>query len=506
MAGDFGRCPKCGGVCGPANGQQYAAHLSDSVEVLCTGGNRSGKSLWEVANAVFHITGRYPDWFPVELRRMPGLTDEKRAIRWRLLAPTYEKGINDVIWPIFLALLPRSMRVDPKRNSQGGFTLAGFPNGAELSFLTYSQPVKYAAGWHGDGASFDEPPDQKVYYTETLRGLLDLNGVSNLAMTPVRTIVWVDKMFTRLARSEKVYPRSGPYTTKPAHFKFDLDDNPTILDARKAHWRDRLDKDEIASRVTGETIAQQYLVLRQWDDRRHVAAPAVMKVLGGQTYIEDSAWATANEAGESGWAPVSLYMVLDPHDAKAQVITWHAVWPPGPDGVTCKKRTVAELADGTLSTIDEAAQAVKNIEQQIGIPKIRTIDPNFGPKRYGNTGRTVMQEWILSGQKIGWPLYFTPGKDAVEVGHNEVRRWLVSMAPDGSAEWAVCANCPSVIDAARYGSYTGNYDLDKKSPFKDWLDNLRYFALSRPRFWDPQEHNAPSDWEDSYVPDPEVGG
>ncbi len=510
-ADGLAECPGCGQPCEPTRGQQYAAAMSDSIEILASGGNRSGKSKFLVWRWCLDLTGDYPDWYPQQFRLFPGETHQ-RPVKLRLLAPTYEKGINDVIWPLFMELLPRSMRIDPRRNSQGGITLAAFPNGAEESFLTYSQPVKYLEGWHGHGAGFDEPPDNKAYYTATMRGLLDLNGRSILAITPIKTCAWVDKRFMRV-RPRETYKNSGPYTTMPARFSFDLSDNPTVREERKEHFEDLLDPEERASRIKGDLIAQNYLVLRRWDDRLHVDSAPVIQVVNGRTFIKDELYKApsdrlarpegAADLPGDGWAPVTLYMFVDPHDAKPQAIIWLAVWPPGPLGVS-KKRLIRHLFDPSTTTFDQAVKLVKEIEQEIGLPELRIMDPNFGWSPYANTGLLCHQEWAAAGERIGWPMYFVKAIDSVELGHNAVRKALLELTEQGQPEFAVCANCWQVIDACRYGSYTGNYEIDRKSPFKDWLDLLRYACMAQLEYVPPSSAE-PSQADFEYTPDPVAG-
>lgn len=261
-----------GGHPDATRGEQFAFHSCDAIERLASGAQRGGKTVAGATELVMHITGIYPSWYPRHCRILEGETHH-RPLKFRVAAISYDKGINDFIWPEIEKWLPASMRIRPKQNSGGGYTFANFPNSAEVSFLTYNHAVDDYTGWHGDGAWFDEAPPDREYYLEMLRGLMDNNARLWMTVTPSKMLPWLDQMFFRVARSSEDWGKAGFYSKKPAVFHLRLEDNPTITDDRKDHWNRRLDDRQRRSRILGESITQELMVLKNWDDDLHIVEP-----------------------------------------------------------------------------------------------------------------------------------------------------------------------------------------------------------------------------------------
>ncbi len=454
-------------------GKQYAYHCSNARERLLTAGNQAGKTTALMAEVAFHITGDYPAWYPYELRLWPG-EKRRRPLRWRLLAPSLEKGINDNVWPTLAAFLPRSLLAEATfaRNSGGGITSVTLPTGAEISTFAYLQSTKIAVGARWHGASFDEPPEKPALYKQTLRGLLAMRGRASLGLTVVEgSIPWLDKRFLRNGGRFDALPMDGPLSQKPAIFELSTLDNPYLSRASRDFWLASMDTEEEADQlVYGKLIGADHSVFQPWRDALHICAPPAL--------------GRVKETGRpDGW---TLYMACDPHDAKPPYMLWMATWAPDKRGVQ-KKRVVAESFERSHTTIAAAVQRLRAVEADLGMPKRRVMDPNFGPKRYGNSGLTVMQEWSKAGREANWNVYFTKGNDNVELGHTTIRKWLVGTCEDGTPEFAVSEACPFLIDAMRYIRYNKDFsDIHKDCLHqKHMVDALRYMALSHPVYVDP---------------------
>lgn len=110
------------------------------------------------------------------------------------------------------------------------------------------------------------------------------------------------------------------------------------------------------------------------------------------------------------------WMAIDPHDRQPNAMVWAALDPTGD----------LYFYDEDFST-DLTKETVKRIiekERQYGRATRRLIDPNFGLKRYGNSGRTVKEEYEIESRLQGYPMRFAPANDDIPAGHKKVREWL----------------------------------------------------------------------------------
>ena len=110
------------------------------------------------------------------------------------------------------------------------------------------------------------------------------------------------------------------------------------------------------------------------------------------------------------------YFAIDPHDRQPNFLLWAALDPTGD----------LYFYDEDFST-DLTKDTVKRIidkERQYGKATRRLIDPNFGLKRYGNSGRTVQQEYEIESRLQRYPMRFTPANDDIPAGHKKVRSLL----------------------------------------------------------------------------------
>ena len=136
--------------------KQLAFHTSAAPCRAIFGGNRSGKTTCGGMEFAFHITGDYPVWYP-EDQRWHG------AIKGRIIARDYAKGVGEIISPFFEEWLDPSLIARKVKNHQGIITKYFMKNGSVFDILTHEQDVEQFEGWKGHIAWFDEPPPRDKY-------------------------------------------------------------------------------------------------------------------------------------------------------------------------------------------------------------------------------------------------------------------------------------------------------------------------------------------------------
>ena len=111
------------------------------------------------------------------------------------------------------------------------------------------------------------------------------------------------------------------------------------------------------------------------------------------------------------------WMYIDPHDRLPNAMAWAALDPTG-DLYFYDEDFSTDLPKKTI-------QRIVGKERQYGRATRRLIDPRFGAKRYGNTGRTCKQEFEIEARLQRCPMRFALGDTGlVETGHMKVRSLL----------------------------------------------------------------------------------
>ena len=146
--------------------KQLLFHLSPCYIRLFLGGNRSGKSRATITEDFWHLTGEYPDWFPVENRLTP-------PVYGRYIGKTYKEGIGEVLQPYIDELLPRSYVRRYQKTQLGVYSKLFFKNGSILDIMTDEQDVAAFEGWKGHFVHCDET--LLLPFNFSLRNSLALN-------------------------------------------------------------------------------------------------------------------------------------------------------------------------------------------------------------------------------------------------------------------------------------------------------------------------------------------
>src|SRR3990167_10605325 len=131
------------------NAIQYQAHKSKAKTICIVKGKRLGGSTFGACEVVYHITKKYPDWFPKERRF-------HRPIKIRIATDKFFK-IDSVIEPKLREYMPAREIVRTRRSPQGYISKLHTKDGSMIEFLTSEQDQM---AWEGQDLDFfwgDEP-------------------------------------------------------------------------------------------------------------------------------------------------------------------------------------------------------------------------------------------------------------------------------------------------------------------------------------------------------------
>lgn len=376
---------------------QYEFMNSTAETTAFFGGNRSGKTTAGACKAVIHATGRYPSWWTAKRYNRP--------TTGRIFAKDFQKGAQVIIKKLKEWMPQDAYHSAPRKGNLGVeiiWNIKHVSGGVSVfDIMTYEQDPFSAEGWDGDWLWFDEPPPRDMYIA-AVRGLVDNEGLCWFSLTPLKEPWLFDEIYCSKNPNifsvicdmrhnlERVNPISGQ----------------TIGLSERAirKYETKLTEEERETRMHGRFRYLAGRIWKSWDRDIH-------------TFDRFKEWPLDRKkniiiAGEPPvhWPRV---FVLDPHDRMPHALLWVACDDAG-DYWAYREGWLKEcLLEDIVTFIKEKETAAK--ERIL----LRLLDPNFGPKIYGNTGLTVRDELEQAGQKQSYPVRFSFGDDHKELGRNE---------------------------------------------------------------------------------------
>jgi hypothetical protein len=184
-------------------------------------------------------------------------------------------------------------------------------------------------------------------------------------------------------------------------------------------------------------------------------------------------------------------MFMDPHDRMPQALMWVACDEAG-DYWAYREAWLPDciLEDVVKYCRDEETRVRERIQ-------VRFLDPNFGAKRYGNSGLTVRDELEKAGRDLLYPMRFVFGDDHKELGRKEfgsLLRWDKNR-PIGlinHPKFRMASDMKEAmyqIEHYIWDDYKSAYDRDPKEKPKminnHFPDLCHYLALSKFQMYKP---------------------
>jgi phage terminase large subunit-like protein len=178
-----------------AHPSQEKFHRSIAKEKLYIGGNRSGKTVATVTEAVQWLTGEHK--FRTDVPPPP--------IRGRGVAIDIEDGIKKIILPELAKWMPQSFLQDgswEKSYDKQSRTLT-LNNDSFIELMSYEQDVEKFAGTSRHFTFFDEEPPEDIF-NECLMRLVDTDGSYWISMTPLIEMTWIkDRIYDPWSGGDK---------------------------------------------------------------------------------------------------------------------------------------------------------------------------------------------------------------------------------------------------------------------------------------------------------------
>lgn len=407
----------------PHNKQEFF-HSAKTKRRLYIGGNRSGKTYGSVVEDIWWASGTHP------YREIP---DEQ--IRGRVVAVDFERGVKEILVPLFKSLCPTtylrggSWESAWESRGNGGVLWFNYHN-SYIEFMSYEQDTEKFAGTSRHFIHYDEEPPMNVY-TECQARLVDTQGSAWISMTPVEGMTWLfdrlydpadnaaDKLMI-LEGNDEIGPVWQVPSMRLTVIEVGMNENPHLSKEAREEFLDDLDPDERLARSKGKFVQTAGKVFKSFSVDTHVTNdefnPGQMQRQGWRIYTST----------DHGWNAPTAWL-------------WHAVAPSG-DVITFGEHYKSEM------TIEEHAQIVKAKEAEWGLiteDVIRTGDPAMG-QHSGITGTTVLQEYAARGIYI----YTDSVPKNPQIGIARMQMYF-KLREDGTPTWKISSDCGNFIKELR---------------------------------------------------------
>lgn len=384
--------------------KQYEFHSNIKKRKLFIGGNRSGKSVAGVIEALWRATCTHP------------YRPELNAIgpnRGRVVSVDFLNGVNEILIPIYKQwALPSTLRGGSwEKAYHAGEHKVYFNNGSTIEFMSSDQKLDKFAGTSRHWIHFDEEPP-KAIWQECLARLVDTNGDYWITMTPVEGMTYI---------YDEIYE---PNVNNPDGKVFVLEvntmQNPYLTEEGIQGLVDSIDSDESQTRIGGAFIQQGGRIYKNFDP-----------VVGSRHVLPESIRDPATYFPRDRWMWI---LALDHGLNNPTCALWIAV---NDDGycVVFDEWYKAEL------TIDQHAEVIKRkIREHKRFPDLLVGDPAM-KQRSGITKTNIIEEY----QKYG--LSFMEGNNDVKAGLVRVKKYFNP------------STYPGVPGPNRHPLYGGSYRL-----------------------------------------------
>lgn len=431
------------------NPKQESFHKAKTSIRAVFGGNRTGKTTCGIVEFLWHVTGIYPKWYPEDRQY-------HRAIKGRIVATDFQKGVGEVIIPALDEWLDESMVAEKKRNPIGVAVKWHLKNGSAFDILTYEQATTQFEGWKGDIAWFDEPPPRDKYVA-TLRGLIDHGGRAWLTLTPLAQPWIYDELYV------------NPDTDRIFSVTMDIQDNIHNLNADFLEtFQKSLTEEEKEARLHGRFKHLTGLIYKEFDPGVHICEiPKIQK----------------------HW---TRYFCIDPHPRVPTACLWMAV---------DEKENFWIYDELWLKdmSLDEVAHAIKAQEGDLKAHQ-RFIDPAMDKESDLVGSLNIRQEFMKYG------IYCQRANTDKDLGKSRIKMALkvqyVPLLKKDVPQLRVSRYCTQTIYEFQHYMWDEYHrspeEKDpKEKPLKKsdhFMDCLRYIFNAGPRFYQV-ESNEPEEIE-----------
>ena len=435
------------------------------------GSNRSGKTTAGVAETCCHATGFYPDWWKGRKWSRPTIG--------RIFASDFSNGVR-VITDKLHEWMPKDSIIEVYRNNQKAdvdwYVKHKTGGTSKFQVMSYEQEVHLAEGWSGDWVLFDEPPPRELYIA-CVRGLVDRDGLTLFTLTPLKEPWLFDEIYN--SKNSNVFSVISDMRHNLERINPLTHDVIGLTEKGIRKFEEKLTEEERETRVHGKFRYLAGRIWKEWDREIH-------------TFDRIKQWPESKIQSE-GYPPRHWprCMILDPHDRNPHALIWVALDETGESWFYRE----AYLAEHTIEDVVEHIRKVELAAREK--VQLRIIDPNFGPKKYANTGNTVRDEFEQAGRGVNYPVRFMFGDDHKEVSRQAVAKNLKfdTNKPLGllnHPQWHVASDLKECIYQVEHYVWDEFRlsDRDPKEKPKDlnthFPDLFSYYSLANFRWTQPK--------------------
>lgn len=409
-----------------------------------------------------------------------GKTKWRPGMRFFIGAKDYNIGINEVIIPKMLELLPLEEMGVEFIKMQGRVThKLRFPEpyNFTIKMLSYEQDALKSEGTTWNGGLFDEPPPRHLYVS-CRRGCMRHAAPIRFSATPLNEPWMYDEIFCHkdAVHLDKPEDLKKIRWDTPAIVKIGRNDNPYISEEQMAAYEATLDEEEKQARIYGEFLHLTGRVYKGFDRGKHV--------LDRDKLFTD----------HPNWREYPAFQVIDPHDRKPFAIGWGICTPRDevifvdewPNFDFARQKSWKWSTSEYVEMMRDREMALWGFKPEPFNDRFafRFIDPRFGVAPKAGSSRSLIEEFGDHGIHFDVP----PG-DEIEEGHIAVKTDL------HNARLFFTSNCMNHIKAMEnytWDEYTGKNDrAPKERPkdkFKDFADVVRYAVKGGVRYYDPKTY------------------
>lgn len=450
--------------------KQEFFHQGEDYLRLYIGGNRSGKTFGAVVEDIWWCTHTHP-----YIKTPPG------KIRGRVVAVDIERGVNEILLPIFQRLLTGTTFLingsweDSWRASSNKLT---FANGSTIEFMSYEQSIEKFAGTSRHFIHYDEPPPQGIY-EECQARLVDTKGRAWISMTPVDGSPWIfdvlyepvndaaDKEELNVFTSD-IAPVYRSRSKKTLVVEVGMNENPHLDAEARETYLAGLSEDQRKARSKGTFITAGGKVFPHFSLTKHVTNDMIiardLQLQGWQIYTST----------DHGWNSPSAWL-------------WHAVAPDSLGGVII---TFGEIYQNH-TTIEEYSRLVILKEEAWGLDReqiVRTGDPAMN-QHSAVSGTTIIQEYARHGLYIGTEGVPT-GPGSANIGMAKMQQYFKLRGAAERPMWTIHSSCINFIKelkALKFKTYSSRKMRDENNAKEEVhkhndhaYDSAKYFATFLP--------------------------
>jgi phage terminase large subunit-like protein len=436
----------------PHDKQQFL-HRCTAKEKLFIGGNRSGKTVWNVMECVWWLTKTHPF--------RPDVNAIVEPIRGRLVSVSYNEGMEKIIIPYFKQFLAATDLINGSWDQSFSryhrtLTLA---NGSFIEFMSYDQELEKFAGTSRHFCSFDEEPPQAIF-TECLMRLMDTDGSYWISMTPVEGMTWI--------YYEIYEPGLKGDNPDLQILEINTEENPNIKKEALDRVTRGLSEDEKKVRKSGGFNVGSQQVFPMFNRNIHVL---------DEDFIPNRTM-TIYTSYDHGWRHPAAWL-------------WHAVMPDG------KIVTFHELVK-ERHTVKQLSDLVKEYEKEFLEPLglsvfLRAADPATRQTSAIN-GMSIAQTYAIEGLHFATE-NIAKGPGSVDVGLDKM--WQYLTVEDNEPTWKITANCTTLVKqmgtmhydkwASKKLAYENAEKLTISKKDDDAPDSARYFFTLMPDLYYMEE-------------------